>query len=59
MVAQVKGADPIDPARPVMLPGEVEFRRMSERQESGIPVSRETVAQLRELAADIGVAFTL
>jgi LDH2 family malate/lactate/ureidoglycolate dehydrogenase len=42
-----------------MLPGEVEFRRMSERARSGIPVSRETVDQLRNLAADIGVAFTL
>ena len=42
-----------------MLPGEVEFRRMTERGQSGIPVSRETVAQLRDLAADIGVAFTL
>ena len=59
LVGQVKGAEPIDPARPVMLPGEVEFRRMSERQASGIPVSRETVAQLRLLSADIGVACEL
>jgi len=42
-----------------MLPGEVEFRRMSERQGSGIPVARETVDQLRALAAEIGVDFTL
>ena len=59
LVAQVKGAEPIDPARPVMLPGEVEFGRMSDRRENGIPVSRETVAQLRELARDIGVACEL
>jgi len=59
LVAQVKGAEPIDPARPVMLPGEVEFQRMSERARQGIPVSRETVAQLRELAADLGVACEL
>ncbi len=59
LVGQVKDAEPIDPARPVLLPGEVEFRRMRERGESGIPVSRETVAQLRELAADIDVACEL
>ncbi len=59
LVRQVKGAKPIDPERPVMLPGEVEFRRMRERQNSGIPVARETVNQLRALAAEIGVAFTL
>ena len=59
LVAEVKGADPIDPARPVILPGEVEFQRMEARQESGIPVSRETVGGLRELAQDVGVEFTL
>ena len=59
LVEQVKGAEPIDPARPVMLPGEIEFGRMSERQETGIPVACETVHQLRELAADIGVACDL
>ncbi len=59
LVGQVKGAEPIDPDRPVLLPGEVEFRRMDQRAASGIPVARETVAQLRELAAHIGVAFTL
>ncbi|MCY3831502.1 MAG: Ldh family oxidoreductase [Chloroflexi bacterium] len=59
LVRQVKGAEPIDPERPVMLPGEVEFRRMEERAQSGIPVARETVDQLRGLAQEIGVAFTL
>ena len=59
LVGQVKGAEPIDPERPVMLPGEVEFRRMEERAQSGIPVARETVDQLRDLADDIGVPFTL
>ncbi len=59
LIRQVQGAPPIDPARPVLLPGEVEFRRMDERAKSGIPVSIETVAQLRDLAQDIGLAFTL
>ena len=59
LVSQVKGAPPIDSARPVMLPGEVEFGRMAQRRAEGIPVSRETVAQLRDLAADIGVGCEL
>ena len=59
LVSQVKGAPPIDSARPVLLPGEVEFGRMSERQSFGIPVSRETVVQLRALSADIGVRCDL
>ena len=59
LVAQVKGAPPIDSGRPVLLPGEVEFRRMDERARNGIPVSGETVEGLRELARDLGVAFTL
>ena len=60
LVSQVKSAPPIDSARPVLLPGEVEFGRMEERRAGrGIPVSRETVAQLRDLAADIGVECEL
>ena len=55
LVSQVKAAPPIDDGRPVLLPGEVEFGRMAQRRAEGIPVSRETVAQLRDLAADIGV----
>ena len=59
LVAQVKSAPAIDAGRPVLLPGEVEFGRMEQRGEAGIPVSRETVAQLRTLAAGLDVTFTL
>ena len=59
LVRQVKGAPPIDSERPVMLPGEVEFGRMAQRRADGIPVARETVAQLRALSADIGVGCDL
>jgi LDH2 family malate/lactate/ureidoglycolate dehydrogenase len=58
-VDEVKGAAPIDPDRPVRLPGEVEFERMQERRQDGIPVSRETVEGLRDLAGDLNVAFPL
>ncbi|NDJ59486.1 MAG: Ldh family oxidoreductase [Chloroflexi bacterium] len=59
LVADIKSAPPIDPNRPVLLPGEVEFTRMAQRQQAGIPVARETVEQLRPLAASVGVEFTL
>lgn len=58
-VDEIKEAAPIDPDNPVRLPGEVEFRRMEARRRDGIPVSRETVEGLRELAGDLDVAFPL
>lgn len=59
LVAEIKGADPINPERPVVLPGEIEFQRMDQRQQDGIPVSQETVEGLRPLAEDVGIEFTL
>ncbi|MEM6280908.1 MAG: Ldh family oxidoreductase [Chloroflexota bacterium] len=59
LVAEVKAAPPIDAERPVVLPGEVEFQRMTQREQDGIPVSRQTVENLRELADDVGIEFTL
>ena len=59
LIKEIKETDPIDPKRPVLLPGEVEFGRMDERMQSGIPVSIETVTGLRDLAEDLDVEFTL
>jgi LDH2 family malate/lactate/ureidoglycolate dehydrogenase len=59
LVAEIKDADPINPDKPVILPGEVEFKRMEARQVSGIPVSSETVENLKILADDVGIEFTL
>jgi LDH2 family malate/lactate/ureidoglycolate dehydrogenase len=59
LVAEVEAAPPIDPSRPVMLPGEVQRRNMEQRRREGIPVDRETVDGLRELAADLGVTCPL
>ena len=42
-----------------MLPGEAEHLRMEQRRREGIPIDQETVDRLRDLAADIGVAFPL
>ena len=59
LIAEVKGVDPINPQRPIVLPGEIEFRRLDARTRVGPPVSRETVDGLRALAADVGVSFPL
>ena len=59
LVAEVKGAPAIDPQRPVLLPSEIEFGRLEERQRDGVPVARETVEGLRELAAMLDVDFPL
>jgi LDH2 family malate/lactate/ureidoglycolate dehydrogenase len=57
LIREVKTAPPIDANRPVMLPGEAEFQRMEERRSRGIPLDRETLDRLRELARDEGVSF--
>lgn len=59
LLVEVKAAKAINSNRPVILPGEIEFTRMDERQQTGIPVSRETVDGLRKLAQDVGVDFPL
>lgn len=59
LIAEVKAAPPIDPARPVILPGEVEFGRMEQREHEGVPLSRETIEGLRGLARELKVAFPL
>lgn len=57
LVDQVKSAPPIDPSQPVLLPGERELARAAERLERGVPVERETLEELRPLAAALEVAF--
>lgn len=59
LVDEVNSAPPIDPHRPVQLPGEAEQRRAELRQREGIPVDRETVDGLRILAGQLGVACPL
>lgn len=59
LVAQVKGAAPIEPGGAIYLPGELEFRREEEAERTGIPVDRATVERLRGMAAERGVACPL
>jgi LDH2 family malate/lactate/ureidoglycolate dehydrogenase len=59
LVEEVKSAPPIDPDRPVLLPGETEFQRMEERRRKGVPVDRETVDRLHVLAEELQIDFPL
>ena len=46
---------PIDPARPVRLPGEQAARTLEQCRVAGVPVSPETVTALRDWAGRLGV----
>lgn len=59
LIADVLAAPPIDPDRPVQLPGQAEQERARRRLEHGVPVDGETVAGLRALAGELGVSFAL
>jgi uncharacterized oxidoreductase len=54
--AWVKSAAPIDPARPVMLPGEPEAATRARRAAEGVPLDARTIAQVNEAAALVGLA---
>jgi LDH2 family malate/lactate/ureidoglycolate dehydrogenase len=55
LIDEVLSAPPIDPARPVVLPGALENRRMEERRRKGIPVDRETAKKLCTLARQLEI----
>jgi LDH2 family malate/lactate/ureidoglycolate dehydrogenase len=54
-VAWVKSAAPIDPARPIMLPGEPEAATRAQRMAAGVPLDARTVAQVNEAAVLVGL----
>jgi LDH2 family malate/lactate/ureidoglycolate dehydrogenase len=57
--AEIKSAEPIEPGGEIYLPGELEYRREQQRLKEGIPVDRNTVDRLRELAQELGIACPL
>ena len=59
LVDEVLSAPPINADEPVTLPGAAEQERARRRRERGIPIDVQTVAGLRRLAVDLGVAFPL
>jgi LDH2 family malate/lactate/ureidoglycolate dehydrogenase len=57
LVALAHGSEPVNPERPVLVPGEPELMTAKTRSESGIPLSDGVVGELNELGASLGVAF--
>jgi L-2-hydroxycarboxylate dehydrogenase (NAD+) len=49
-------AEPADPARPVLLPGQREFETRAEREKHGIPLHVSVIKTLDDLADELGVA---
>ena len=54
-LAYVKGTRPIDPASPVLLPGEPEARMRAERTANGVPLTAETFEGLIATAREVGI----
>ena len=52
-------ARPVDPERPVLLPGDIEERVRSERRCHGVPLAPTLVEQIEEIAASLQVPFHL
>ena len=57
--AWVKSATPLDPARPVVLPGEPEAATRARRSVEGVPLDSRTIAQVNEAAALVGLSRPL
>jgi LDH2 family malate/lactate/ureidoglycolate dehydrogenase len=51
--AILHGSPPADPARPVIVPGEIELRKMARQRQEGIALDPATVALLRQHAAKV------
>jgi uncharacterized oxidoreductase len=58
-LSYVKGTKPIDPASPVLLPGEPEARMRAERTRDGVPLPDDTFHALIATARSAGIDATL
>jgi ureidoglycolate dehydrogenase (NAD+) len=55
MVREIHAAEPSDPARAPLAPGDPERLTEAARRKSGIPLGEATLADLNKLAAELGV----
>lgn len=54
-VAWIKSSAPLDPANPVLAPGDPERRHRLQRGTSGIPLDQQTWAQIEAAALSVGI----
>ena len=56
LLREIHAAEPADPARPPMAPGEPERLSAARREKEGVPLGEGTLGELNALAAQLGVA---
>ena len=56
---ELRATQPLDSARPVLVPGDPERAARAERERMGIPLSRSVVEDVRAVARASGVEFRL
>ncbi len=54
-IDRFKAAQPIDGAKPVIIPGEPEFEHEAERRKTGIPLNEKVVDDLKQLGESLGI----
>lgn len=57
MIRDLRATPRLDPEKPVLIPGEIEFRNTDERRTNGIPLHAVLVRDLEALAEECGVEF--
>jgi uncharacterized oxidoreductase len=55
LVDHVKASPLLDPAAPVLAPGEIERRTRAARQRDGVPLDGKTLEDLVDAAASVGI----
>jgi uncharacterized oxidoreductase len=55
LVDHVKASPPLDPAAPVLAPGEIERRTRAARQRDGVPLDERTLEDLVDAAGSVGI----
>jgi LDH2 family malate/lactate/ureidoglycolate dehydrogenase len=59
MIDALRGAKPVDPARPVLVHGDPERAQMQERRKHGIPIPEALAEKIRKVARDCGAAVLI
>ncbi|WP_043835138.1 Ldh family oxidoreductase [Muricoccus aerilatus] len=59
LLTRMRGIAPIDPAQPVLIPGDPEHDETVRRREGGIPMVPTLVEEVRGVCAESGAAFIL
>jgi LDH2 family malate/lactate/ureidoglycolate dehydrogenase len=59
VIREIRDSKRMENVDRIWLPGEIEYRRMQERREKGIPLAGAVVQKLQELAAELKLADRL